>query len=272
MNGGKEKYANGSSFETSQMTKQEIQQAIEYWCEENQELRKLLLNLYEKDLKTIGCCGGHDEEKNRNHAYIAIQMDKTSNKYIFDLLAKMEESDIQSNVGIIKGDLEKDFCVITANELGKNEKFFCDINKACEELEKGSVILPEIRQKYENLETMFYDERIEQCSYYPQYVLDLGSSNIEVTGLLKYGGYTVNVSNKEMERMAKWLKNNPNSEITPEFYGTKTKRIEYRIDQIKEMAKHSKISIKAIKRAFESIKNEIKGPQNVVQEQLEGGR
>lgn len=272
MNGGKEKYANGSSLETDQMSKQEIQHAIEYWCEGNQELRKLLLNLYEKDLKTIGCCGGHNEEKNKNHAYIAIQMDETSDKYIFDLLAKMEENHIQLQVGIIKGDLDRDFCVITANEIGKNEEFFCDINKACEEIEKETVISPEIRQKYEDLETMFYDDRIEQCSDYPQYVLDLGSSNIEITGLLKYGGYSVNVSNKEMGRMAKWLTNNPNSEITPAFYGTKIQRIEYRIDQIKEMAKHSKISIKSIKRAFESIKNEIKGPQNIVQEQLEGGR
>lgn len=119
MSNEKEKYANGSSLDASEMSKEERRKAIEYWCEGNQQLKKLLVHFNENDIETVGCCSGHykdDKHPKDEYAYIAISLGKSQDDQIIDLLAKAEEKNIDMKVGFRRGPKEKKFCILYSNE------------------------------------------------------------------------------------------------------------------------------------------------------------
>lgn len=261
MNGEREKYANGDSLESSKMTKEERNRAIEYWCEGNQELKKLLLYFSENDIETIGCCSGHDKDDEHfksESAYIAIKLKKESDDTVIDLLALLEENKLEMTIGFVRSAVEKYSCILYNQEFGKSEKYFETINKMLSVLDRGYKVPEKLRKKYEMLRTMLIDDRAKKESRGTQYCFDLGDENIKATGFFKYSGKIVSIPNYEIERMGECLYNNREEEIPEDFYSEEIKEEKCSINYLKEVARISKQPLNLIKNAFETIKNVIK--------------
>jgi len=118
MNDEKEKYSNGKSLDASKMSKEEKLKAIEYWCEGNQQLKKLLLHLNENEIDTIGCCSGHDNDSvhKDESAYIAIKLGTPKDDDVINLLTLLDEKKRKMKIGFVRGNVEKYFCVLCALE------------------------------------------------------------------------------------------------------------------------------------------------------------
>ena len=72
--------------------------------------------------------------------------------------------------------------------------------------------------------------------------------------------------------MGQWLIDNPNKDISEEFYGVDTKTIRYQMKHIKEKCKISKTPLSMIKKAYESIKNVVLKSKENIKIQEEGVR
>lgn len=120
MSDDKQKYANGSSLNASEMSKEEKVQAIEYWCEGNQQLKKILLYFNENNIETVGCCSGHEKDDNHprgENAYMAITLGKKQDDRVIDLLAKAEEKKIDMEIAFRRGCGGKKFCILCSKDV-----------------------------------------------------------------------------------------------------------------------------------------------------------
>lgn len=275
MNDEKQKYANGSSIDASEMSKEEKIQAIEYWCEGNQQLKKLLLHFNEKDVETIGCCSGH--EKNGEHtedenAYVAIKLGTKMDKYIIDLLTALEAENKEMQIGFVRGQMDKSFCVLCAKEFGNNEKFFEGINEECMQLSQNKPLVPEIRKRYDMLRIMLIDERAQKYGSSSQYRFYIGDEKIDAVGFFKYGRKLINIPNSEIERMGECFINNPGNEMPIDFYGKEIEEEKCSIKDLKKIAQSSKQPLSLIKRAFEIIRNVISDKKETNKVLEESGR
>lgn len=115
MNEEKEKYSNGSSLKAAEMSKEEKRKAIEYWCEGNQQLKKLLLFCNENNIETVGCCSGHEDEL--GYAYIGLKLGNEQDEDVIDLLAKLEIEKSDMTIGFLRGNVDSCFVVITATNI-----------------------------------------------------------------------------------------------------------------------------------------------------------
>lgn len=116
------------------------------------------------------------------------------------------------------------------------------------------------------------DERAQQYTDSTQFSLDLGKDKIRAIGFYKYGDRIINISTKKMEEMAQWLEEHPEQDITNEFYGTGIESIIYKIEQLKEKCKQSKLPLNLINKAYEGIKNTMFGKKSVSEIQEESTR
>lgn len=272
MSNEKEKYANGDSLDASKMSKEEKRKAIEYWCEGNKQLKKLLLYFNEEDIETVGCCSGHD--KNLTHpiagsAYVAIMLGKKTDDKVLDLLSKAEENNIDMNIAFVRGIEQRKFCILCSEEGGFNEAFFEQLNTTCSELEQGEPTSDEIKEKYKMLRVLLIDERITKETEDTEYSFQIGDNDIRTLGFLEYGYNIINIPIKEVERMGRWLCNNPEVKLPSDFCGEKITRKTYPLEWLKEKARASKFPLKSINQAYEWIRNAIKSKE-VTKEVKEG--
>lgn len=79
---------NGSIVEFSQI--EDYQKAAKDFAEGNRELEQLLLNCFSKGIKTIACCGGH-EDKNRK-PYISFSYSSENEQLIYAIISKLKDS------------------------------------------------------------------------------------------------------------------------------------------------------------------------------------
>lgn len=62
------------------------------YSEGSKELYNCLLGLWDNGFETLGCCKGHDDEKNNHRQYIALK--KNDNDKIIKLLTLLDKKDI----------------------------------------------------------------------------------------------------------------------------------------------------------------------------------
>lgn len=253
INEEKEKYANGDSLDISAISTEEKIHAIEYWCEGNEQLKELLLYCHNNNVETIGCCAGHSksEEHDEEFAYISIAI-KEKNDMLLNLLARLEEQNIDMNIGIVRGSTGKRFCTLLANEVGNNENFFEGINR---QLEKEKTTNTTLKRKYQGLISILQDERAPQYTSDTQYCFSIGDKNIRTFGFFKYGNRWVNIPVESIGRMEEILLSNPKQEIPTNFYDEGIKVITYPIEELKERAKSSLQPLDVIKSVVKTIKN-----------------
>lgn len=277
MDNEKEKYANGESIDTFKMSKDEKRKAIEYWCEGNQQLKKLLLYFNDKDIQTIGCCSGHEKsdlDPTGNSAYIAIALDDKYNDLIDNLFAKTEEKGIELYGAYEIDKVQQNFCILSSVKKGFNEKFFEQLNECCIELEQNNPISESSKNTYNMLGVLARDKRIIEKSKigYMEYVFLNGDNKVRTLGFLDYGSKVVNIPCEEIERMGKWLKENSESEIPKDFCGSRIMRTIYPLKHLKQKAKESKLPLKMINKAYEWIRNTIRGNNFANKKQEESER
>ena len=274
INSEKEKYANGSSMDINTMSKEEKLQAIEYWCEGNQQLKKFLLYCNENDIETVGCCSGHTRtsEHLEENAYVAIKLGTEKDSYLINLLAVLEDKNRKMQIGFIRGCTGNYFSVLCATEIGNNEKFFEIINQECVQTNQNNFSVEKLRRKYEMLRNLLLDDRAKLYGNSSQYSFFMGEKQVRAVGFFDYTGKIVNIPNCEIERMGETLVNTPGEEMPTDFYGDKIKKIEYSISSVKEKARESKQPLNLIKRAFEAIKNIVSKYNDKTKEQEESER
>ena len=270
MNDEKEKYANGTPLDASKMSKEEKQKAIEYWCEGNQQLKQLLLYCHENGIETVGCCSGHEEEL--GYAYIGLKLGNEQDNEIIDLLTKLEIDNTDMTVAFIRGNMDSCFVTLLSTTAGNDEKFFENINQHCNQNIPNDAKFQEIRKKYEMLQTILIDSRAQEYTDYAEFSFETGDKYVRTVGFYKYDGNILNIPIDEIERMGQWLIDNPNADISQEFYGTYTKTLTYQINYIKEKCKMSKILLSSIKNAYKSIKNAVFKTKENIKMQEEGAR
>jgi len=270
MNDEKEKYSNGVPLDESKMSNDEKIKAIEYWCEGNQQLKQLLLYCNENNIETVGCCSGHEEKMER--AYIGLKLGTEQDNDVIDLLGKLEINNTDIVIAFLGGEVDWNFVTLTAPTIGSNEKFFEDIKYYWNQNIQDDAKFQEARKKYEMLRTILIDTRAQEYTDSAEISFSMGDKDVRAVGFYGYDGNILNIPMSEIERMGQWLIDNPNSDITKEFYGTETKTITYLINYVKEKCKISKTPLSMIKNAYESIKNVVlKTPQNI-KSQEEGVR
>lgn len=270
MNDEKEKYANGVPLDASKMSNEEKLKAIEYWCEGNQQLKQLLLYCSEKDIETVGCCSGHEEKLGR--AYIGLKLGNQQDNEVIDLLAKLEINDIDMAMAFIRGNVDRSFVVLRAPTIGNNEKFFEEINRCWNQYIQKDAKFQETRKKYEMLQTLLMDTRAQEYTDYAEISFENREKNVRAIGFYEYDGKILNIPMNEIERMGQWLIENPNAEISKEFYGKGINPITYQINHIKEKCKISKTPLSMIKKAYESIKNIVLKSKENIKMQEDGVR
>ena len=262
MNDEREKYANGKPLDASKMSKEEKIKAIEYWCEGNQQLKQLLLYCNENDIETGGCCSGHEEGLQK--AYISMKLGKVQDDQIIELLTKLEISNTNMNIAFIRGNKNSCFVSLVATTSGNNEKFFENINQHCNQNIQNDAKFQETRKKYQMLQTILVDTRAQEYTDYTEISFGMGDKEVRGVGFFEYEDKILYIPMNEIERMGQWLKDNPNTDVSQEFYGTDIKTITYQIEYIKEKCKMLKIPLSMIKDAYESIKNVVlKGKENI---------
>lgn len=252
----KEKYSNGNSLDASKMSKDEIINAIEYWCEGNQALKKMLLYCNGKGIETIGCCSGHEEEY--GYAYIGLKLGNPQEKEIIDLLTKLEISNIDMVIAFIRGDLDRSFVVLRAPTIGNNEKFFEDVNQCWNQNIQNDDNFYRTRKKYEMLKTVLTDKRAQEYTDFAEFSFGMADEHVRTAGFYKYYGKILNISMSEIERMGEWLLENSDTEVSKEFYGKKIGIFTQLITGIKQKCQISTIPLSRIRNAYKSIKNRVK--------------
>lgn len=255
MNDEKEKYANGKPLDASKMSKEEKIKAIEYWCEGNQQLKQLLLYCNENDIETGGCCSGHEEGLQR--AYISMKLGKVQDYQIIDLLTRLEISNTNMDIAFIRGNKDSCFVSLVATTIGNNEKFFENISQHCNQNSQNDAKFQETRKKYEMLQTILLDTRAQKYTDYGEMSFGMGDKEVRGVGFFKYEGKILYIPMNEIERMGQWLKDNPDTDVSQEFYGADIKTITYQMEYIKEKCQMLKIPLSRIKEAYESIKNVV---------------
>lgn len=277
MNDEKQKYANGTSIDAAKMSNEEKLKAIEYWCEGNQQLKKLLLYFNDKNIDTIGCCSGHEKSDlhlTGENAYIAIVLNSKYREQMVQLLAKSEEKGVNSNIAFEMDKEDKNFLILCSTTIGFNEDFFRQLNECCNEFDKNILANESNRRKYKMLELFATDKRIQEKTKveHTEYTYKTGDNKIKTFGFLNYGYKVIEIPVKEFERMGEWLEENPELEIPKDFYRNKIPRIIYPLKQLKEKAQNSKVTLRSINGIYETIKNTIKGKAKDYKGQEESAR
>ena len=256
----KEKYSNGNSLDASKMSKDEIINAIEYWCEGNQALKKLLLDCNDRGIETIGCCSGHEEEYGR--AFIGLKLGNPQDNEVIDLLAKLEISNIDMFIGFVRGNVDRSFVTLRAPEIGNNEKFFEDVSKCWNQNIQDYDDFYGTRKKYEMLKTVLTDKRAQGYTDSSQFNWRMGDEHVCFRGFYKYSDKILNIPMSELERMGKWLLENPDTEVSKEFYGKKIGTFTQLITDVKLKCQRSTTLLSRIRDAYKSIKDRRKTEKN----------
>lgn len=127
----------------------DYKQAIIDFAEGNKDLQELLTNCFQRGIKTKACCQGHQEKG--QVAYITFEFNEFNEKYIYAIMAKLQERNIvisyhknmKTSIISFEEDPKFDF---------KNEPLlFSEINEAItkyDENEKYYENLPEDLQNY----------------------------------------------------------------------------------------------------------------------------
>lgn len=68
----------------------DYQKAAKDFSEGNKELENLLLNCFSKGIKTVACCGGHENENRK--PYISFSYSYENEQYIYAIISKLKDS------------------------------------------------------------------------------------------------------------------------------------------------------------------------------------
>ena len=121
------------------------------------------------------------------------------------------------------------------------------------------------------LQTILVDDRAQEYTDYSEISFGMGDKEVRSVGFFKYEDKILYIPMDEIERMGQWLRENPDTDVSQEFYGTDIKTITYQMEYIKEKCQMLKIPLSMIKDAYESLKNMVlKGKENIkMQEESE---
>ena len=100
----------------------------------------------------------------------------------------------------------------------------------------------------------------------------MGDKDVRTLEFFEYDNGVINIPMNEIERMGQWLIDNPETEVSQEFYGTDIKIIKYQMQHIKEKCKTSKLPLNMIQNAYQSIKKVILNVKENIKFQEEMGR
>ncbi len=213
---------NGSVVDFDKIT--DYQKAARDFAEGNKELEELLLNCFSKRIKTIACCGGH-EDKNRK-PYISFLYSLENEQLIYAIISKLKDSGFCFRYNKLANG--KSFFSIEESQsfnFYKASALFSDINNVINSFEIGKDYyeeLPKDLQKYgsiikssENDEFLKIDntsDYFQMCyeklpdgyeytmftsdSYYNSVAEKENFTKISIMG--KFPSYNLKVPNREM--------------------------------------------------------------------------
>ena len=144
-------------------------------------------------------------------------------------------------------------------KIGKNEKFFEQINEECAELETRNQVNSKIKHKYEMIKNLLLEDRAKRYTNHTQYCFSNDDENITAIGFFKYGERSVSIPKDEIIRMGEDIISSTDTELPQSFYGEKIKVIRQPINVLKQIAKISKQPLNLINKSFETIKLAISG-------------
>lgn len=122
------------------------------------------------------------------------------------------------------------------------------------------------------LQTILIDSRAHEYTDYAEFSFRMGEQNVRTLGFFEYQDNVINIPMEEIGRMGQWLRDNPNAEISQEFYGSRNNPMTYQMKHIKEKCKISRTPLNMIKNSYESIKILILNAKEKMKIQEEGVR
>ena len=171
----------GAPKDTSVMTDEEYEKAVEVWSEGNPELKKTLMLARKLNIQTKGCCAGHNFKNNSPQITFLINNEE-SKEIISKLLAlKMQhKGDI---IGAIFLNTNQEVAAsLFTSKYGYNEEFFKEMNEEIESFIQGKenpntkvidTILGWLKNNYddENQIEFFSEKQLfsKDDTYFPTY-------------------------------------------------------------------------------------------------------
>lgn len=220
----------------------------------------MLLYCNDRDIETLGCCSGH--EKEYGFAYICLKLGNPQDNEVIDLLSKLKISNIDMFIGFVRGHVDRSFVRLGAPEIGNNEKFFEDVSKCWNQNIQDYDDFYGTRKKYEMLKTVLTDKRAQGYTYSSQFSWRMGDEHVCFRGFYKYSDKILNIPLSELERVGEWILENPDTEVSKEFYGKKIGIFTQFITDIKLKCQRSTTPLRMIRDAYKSIKDRGKSEKN----------